>query len=736
MRVLATAGHVDHGKSALVRALTGMEPDRYDEERRRGLTLDLGFVWTRLDPDGEPLAFVDVPGHERFVATMLAGVGPVPAVLFVVAADQGWQPQSEEHLAILDALGVRHAVLAVTRSDLADPEPVRADAVARLAGTSLGKVASVAVSSVTGAGLDELRGELARLAAELPAADADADVRLWLDRAFTVRGHGTVVTGTLGAGTLRVGDRLVTGDGAAVLRVRGLQSLHEERAAVGGVARVAVNVHGQGDGTLRRGHVLLTPDRWLSSEVIDVRVTGEPVADLPRSVTLHIGTAAVPVTVRPLGEDTARLALGRALPLRVGDRAVLREPGGSRMPCGVTVLDVRPPRLTRRGAGRARAAELADMTGRPDAGAELRRRRLMRRADLHAMGVPLCPTPAPQGPAGTAGREGPVGTARPESPAGPTRCEGSLDTARPEGPAGTVRPESPAGPARCEGSVDTAWPEGPAGTVRPESPAGTARRGGPVGTARSESPAGTAGPGDGAGRVSGGPVGPVGPVAGDWLVDGAYWTSLKDRLAAEVGRHARAHPLEPGLPTEAARRLLGLPDRALVDALAAAQPLLHTRQGRLYPADSPPPALPAPVRAAVDALRRDLTRSPFRAPEAGRLAELGLDRRALAAAAAAGTLLRIADGIVLLPGADADAAAVLRALPQPFTLSEARRALDTTRRVAVPLLEFLDARGYTERVDDQRRRCRAKAAENGGGRESNPFLDPNVTCDDAGNPDK
>ncbi|MCE0447971.1 GTP-binding protein [Streptomyces tricolor] len=221
MRVLATAGHVDHGKSALVRALTGMEPDRYEEERRRGLTLDLGFVWTRLG--GDHLAFVDVPGHERFVPTMLAGAGPVPAVLFVVAADQGWQPQSAEHLAVLDALGVRHAVLAVTRSDLADPEPVRADAVERLAGTSLGTVPQVAVSAVTGAGLDELRAALSRLAATLPAPDPDADVRLWLDRAFTVRGHGTVVTGTLGAGTLRVGDRLVTADGSAVLRVRGLQ---------------------------------------------------------------------------------------------------------------------------------------------------------------------------------------------------------------------------------------------------------------------------------------------------------------------------------------------------------------------------------------------------------------------------------------------------------------------------------------------------------------------------------
>ncbi|EHN78713.1 selenocysteine-specific translation elongation factor, partial [Streptomyces coelicoflavus ZG0656] len=338
MRVLATAGHVDHGKSALVRALTGMEPDRYEEERRRGLTLDLGFVWTRLDPDppdardapdapdvpgrtgsagdvggigGEHLAFVDVPGHERFVSTMLAGVGPVPGVLFVVAADQGWQQQSQEHLEILDALGVRHGVLAVTRGDLADPAPVRADAVERLAATSLGTVPSVAVSAVTGTGLDELRGELARLSAALPDPPADADVRLWLDRAFTVRGHGTVVTGTLGAGTLRVGDRLVTGDGTNALRVRGLQCLHEERTSVSGVARVAVNVHGGADIPLGRGEVLLTPDRWLPTTLADVRVHGTPVAELPRTVTLHIGTAAVPVTVRPLGEDTARLTLTR-----------------------------------------------------------------------------------------------------------------------------------------------------------------------------------------------------------------------------------------------------------------------------------------------------------------------------------------------------------------------------------------------------------------------------------------
>ena len=152
MHVLATAGHVDHGKSTLVHALTGMEPDRWQEEKRRGLTIDLGYAWTTL-PDGDELAFVDVPGHERFIANMLAGLGPVPGVLFVVAADSGWAAQSREHLAAVDALGLRHGLLAVTRSDLADPAPGLAEARAELARSSLGDVPAVAVSATTGAGL-------------------------------------------------------------------------------------------------------------------------------------------------------------------------------------------------------------------------------------------------------------------------------------------------------------------------------------------------------------------------------------------------------------------------------------------------------------------------------------------------------------------------------------------------------------------------------------------------------
>ncbi|WDZ88148.1 GTP-binding protein [Micromonospora cathayae] len=226
-----------------MRALTGMEPDRWAEERRRGMTIDLGFAWTGL-PSGETVAFVDVPGHERFVSNMLAGVGAVPAALVVVAADEGWMPQSAEHLAALDALGVTHGVLAVTRADLADPGPALARARAEIAASSLGSVEAVAVSGVTGVGLSGLRGALDRLVGRLPAAVVDAPVRLWVDRSFTVRGAGTVVTGTLGAGRLRVGDRLEVAGVAEPVRVRGLHALGVARERVDAVARVAVNLRG------------------------------------------------------------------------------------------------------------------------------------------------------------------------------------------------------------------------------------------------------------------------------------------------------------------------------------------------------------------------------------------------------------------------------------------------------------------------------------------------------------
>ncbi|MGO9500638.1 MAG: selenocysteine-specific translation elongation factor, partial [Streptosporangiaceae bacterium] len=257
MQVIATAGHVDHGKSTLVRALTGIDPDRWEEEQRRGLTIDLGYAWLTL-PSGEQVAFVDVPGHERFVPNMLAGVGPVPAVMFVVAADEGWMPQSGEHLAVIDALGIRHGLLVITRADLADPGPARAQAAAAISRSSLGAVDAVEVSAVTGAGLPRLIAALDKLAADLPAPDPGAPVRLWIDRAFSITGSGTVVTGTLPAGVIHRGEELVISPAMRPVRVRSIQTLGESVPAVTGVARTALNLRGVSRDAVTRGMALVT----------------------------------------------------------------------------------------------------------------------------------------------------------------------------------------------------------------------------------------------------------------------------------------------------------------------------------------------------------------------------------------------------------------------------------------------------------------------------------------------
>jgi selenocysteine-specific elongation factor len=355
MHVVATAGHVDHGKSTLVAALTGRDPDRYAEEKRRGMTLDLGFAWTTL-PSGQQLAFVDVPGHERFVSTMLAGVGPVPAVVFVVAADEGWQPQSQEHADAIDAMGASHGLLVVTKSDLADPAPALAQARERLGATSLSGIDHLAVSARDPASMTALRDALDGVVATLPEPDLEAPVRLWVDRVFSIRGAGIVVTGTLPQGVVRVGDRLCVVPTGSEVVVRGLESMERPEQQVRSVARAAVNLRGASRDDLARGMALVTPDAWTVTRDVDVLVEDSP--RLPARLMVHIGSAAVSARCRPLGDRALRLRLETPMPLHVTDRLVLRDPGRHEVLGGAVIADVRPPDLRRRGAAVRRAQQL------------------------------------------------------------------------------------------------------------------------------------------------------------------------------------------------------------------------------------------------------------------------------------------------------------------------------------------------------------------------------------------
>lgn len=360
--VVGTAGHVDHGKSTLVRALTGTDPDRLAEEKARGLTIDLGFGWTVL-PDGTVASFVDVPGHEDFIRNALAGAGGVEAAMLVVAADEGPMPQTHEHLAILDLLGVAHGVIALTKIDQVDAEwrDLMVEEVAALvAGTTLAGARIVPVSAVSGVGLPELVEALQDALFDVPAARDLGRARLPVDRVFTMPGFGTVVTGTLRDGALAVGEPLEILPGGLRARARGIQSHGAAASAAGPGTRVALNLASVETTAIARGDVVVAPAAWRATRLVDAEV--DVLADAPaplahdRELALFHGTSEIAVRVRVLGSEAiapgasgpVQLRLARPAVLAFGDRFVLRQPSPSATVGGGRVLDPHPPLRRRR----------------------------------------------------------------------------------------------------------------------------------------------------------------------------------------------------------------------------------------------------------------------------------------------------------------------------------------------------------------------------------------------------
>jgi selenocysteine-specific elongation factor len=354
MRVVATAGHVDHGKSSLVAALTGTNPDRWEEERRRGLTIDLGFAHATL-ANGEGVSFIDVPGHVRFLRNMLAGVGGVDACVFVVAATEGWKPQSEEHLRILQLVGLRHGLVVLTKVDAVDDEwqaLQEMDVRDRLVDSFLADAPIVSVSATSGVGLAELRHSLEQLVADTPSAQDRSRPRLWIDRVFAAKGSGTVVTGTLTGGHVAVDQQLRAG--ARAVRVRGMQSHGERVDLIGPGHRVALNLAGVDHTELERGDAVVDPAQWRPTVRFDATLTVLPGLDHEVSrrgaYFAYIGSGEFPVRLRVLGSDAippggeglVRVHLATPLPLVRGDRFVLRDAGRDETVGGGEVLDVAP----------------------------------------------------------------------------------------------------------------------------------------------------------------------------------------------------------------------------------------------------------------------------------------------------------------------------------------------------------------------------------------------------------
>jgi selenocysteine-specific elongation factor len=355
MRIIATAGHVDHGKSSLVQALTGTDPDRWEEEKRRGLTIDLGFAFTQIAE--QQIGFIDVPGHVRFLRNMLAGIGGIDACMFVVAANEGWKPQTEEHLRILDALGITRGVVVLTKTDLVDADALAQtlDSVRHHVRSTFLESAPIAQVSVhNSATLDTLRSTLGDLIASLPPVVNTHRPRIWVDRSFAAKGSGTVITGTLTGSSLSVGDELMQQPSNSAVKVRGIQSNGISLDKLEAGNRCALNITGVDHQSINRGDVLVVDGQWLGTNKFDASLkvleSIEHAVSKRGSYMMYVGSREIKVVLHTIGSTSIqsgetgfiRVALPDMIPLAPGDRFILRESGRDETIGGGEVLDIQP----------------------------------------------------------------------------------------------------------------------------------------------------------------------------------------------------------------------------------------------------------------------------------------------------------------------------------------------------------------------------------------------------------
>lgn len=604
MHVIGTAGHVDHGKSTLVRKLTGIDPDRFAEEKRRGLTIDLGFAWMTL-PSGNEIGVIDVPGHERFIKNMLAGAGGTTICLFVVAANEGWKPQSAEHLAILDVLGTTTGVVALTKVDLIGADSraaVVADVEQRLRASSLRDAPIVPCSAVTGEGLDALVSQLDRA---VTSAEPERDTgrpRLWIDRVFSISGAGTVVTGTLAGGKLATGDEVSIVPSERRARIRGIQSHKKKVDYIEPGNRVALNLAGLERDNTERGEAVVRPHQWPSTRrlharihVLDAELAGRTHELREKGAhLLYAGTAETPTRIRllerdrvPAGESAfAQLDLRDPLPIGPGDRFVLRDAGRVVTLGGGVVLDPSP---TLRRTGPDVAAHLARIN---DAAPAMALRQLV-------------------------------------------DAEGLVKTEEALFRSGAAR------------EVDL-------------------------------------------------------PLElGGYFVSQSKFEEMRSRTIGEVKAFHSSDPLRPGIDREELRAKLGIEEHNLFEQLLASIPDVVSR-GRHVSAADHEASLDEDQRAQRDRVLGILEAGGLQPPLTKDISSA--EQALLPSLAERGDVVRIGDFYLSSQQAEQVKSTVVHFISEngPASVAQLRDALQTTRKYAVPLCEWLDATGVTRRREDLR----------------------------------